>query len=261
MIDGRRALVLVGSAAVVSCLDGLRDVNGKPRLVVKGGGALRLRLGEDARLTKDLDASFRGDLDEAEQLIRQALHKGWSGFTGLLSDPEEIVRTGLKPPPRRYQLAVNYEGQRLTAFPLEIATAEASSGDNPEILTPTVSLSIFGLPDPDPVAFLPATWQVAQKLHACTETYTDGGPNTRVRDLLDILLIEDLIGIDDWPALRSACEETFAARKKHTWPPTITVYPVWDKLWEDITWEAKIRVTLDEAVAQVSRIIARTTKG
>lgn len=47
---------------------------------------------------------------------------------------------------------------------------------------------MFGLPDGERVALIPLPYQVAQKLHACTEV-RPGRDNDRFRDLIDLLLL------------------------------------------------------------------------
>jgi hypothetical protein len=95
-----------------------------------------------------------------------------------------------------------------------------------ECATPAPALSVFGLPDGDRVALLPLTYQVAQMLHACTEV-RPGRDNDRFRDLVDLLLLEELVAADDVPRLRFACEEVFALRDRTPWPPVVTVYAGW----------------------------------
>ncbi len=67
-------------------------------------------------------------------------------------------------------------------------------------------------------------YQIAQKLHACTEVKADED-NHRFTDLLDLQLLEG--AVDDWPAVRTACEEVFRLRAKHAWPSAVAVYPSW----------------------------------
>ena len=72
-------------------------------------------------------------------------------------------------------------------------------------------------------------YQVAQKLHACTEDCGEQ-TNQRARDLPDLLLIDRLaINDTDLPTIRAACVEIFTGRAKHPWPPVMTAWPTGQK--------------------------------
>jgi hypothetical protein len=259
-IPAGRARRLVGFVAVTAMIDGLRDQDGQPRLVLKGGASLQLRIGPKARATRDFDTAYNGDLDEARDLIDQALHVGWNHFAGRLSDEQEIVGAGVVPPPRRYRIRLTYRGKPFDTVAFEMSAAEGGSLDAPEIAPAAVSLAPVQLPDLDAVAFLPARYQVAQKLHACTEPPIPEHPNDRARDLYDIILIDDALAVTADPeALRQAGEEIFALRTRHPWPPTIVVQPSWPALWATIQQDEQTDLTLDDAVAKVTQLIGRAS--
>jgi Nucleotidyl transferase AbiEii toxin, Type IV TA system len=69
-------------------------------------------------------------------------------------------------------------------------------------------------------------YQIAQKIHACTEVFADGRENDRFRDLIDLALLRDLVD-DDLARVREACVEIFELRAKHNWPPAVTIYASW----------------------------------
>ena len=64
--------------------------------------------------------------------------------------------------------------------------------------------------------------QIGQKLHACTELYSQ----RRARDVLDILLI-DLLGKLDITAVRATAEQVFTQRATHDFPPSIRIPAEW----------------------------------
>lgn len=100
-------------------------------------------------------------------------------------------------------------------------------------------------------------WQIAQKLHACTEAFADG-ENDRFRDLIDLQLLEELVADDEWRDVKAACFEVFGGRGKQTWTPGVTVYESWEAgyraLAEDIGFAV---VDVHEAAAAVARLIDR----
>ena len=92
---------------------------------------------------------------------------------------------------------------------------------------PAQPLDAVRLTGPEDIACVSLRYQVAQKIHACTEVYADGGPNDRFRDLIDLQLLRELIRDDELPGVRAGCVEIFALRGKHAWPPDVTVWPDW----------------------------------
>jgi hypothetical protein len=70
---------------------------------------------------------------------------------------------------------------------------------------------------------------MAQKLHACTDPYDGAGQrgNDRVRDIVDLWLLEPLLGANGHRDLRTAVIETFNRRQKHLWPPAVVPTDQW----------------------------------
>lgn len=247
---------LVGVTVVARMLDGLQDDVGVERIGFKGGSALELQFGFRARASKDLDAAYRGELDEGLQLIRERLATGWNGFTAAVDDPEEVTRAGITPPPLRTKSKLRYRGRPFVTIPFEMAVAEGRSMSEPERLPSAVQLEPVQLEGPEMISFLPIRYQIAQKLHACTEDVGEP-PNQRVRDLHDLLLIEELaVDAGDYPAVREACIEIFEGRHRHAWPPTITVWPGWDQLWSNLVSDEGLTLALREAVTSVEAFVA-----
>ena len=54
---------------------------------------------------------------------------------------------------------------------------------------PAIPLGPFGLHGPEDVACVAVRYQIAQKLHACTEVFARGRTNNRFRDLIDVLML------------------------------------------------------------------------
>ncbi len=111
---------------------------------------------------------------------------------------------------------------------------------------------------PKGIPFLPVRYQVAQKLQACTEDTGDERSNQRARDLVDILLIEELALDDDqMSAARQACIETFELRGKHPWPPTVIAWPDWEAIWARLTQTERLDHSMAEAVIRVQNLVDR----
>lgn len=88
----------------------------------------------------------------------------------------------------------------------------------------------LGLPESSKVDCLSLRYQIAQKLHACTEQ-PDDKDNERAHDLVDLQLLMGLLDPDNLQAVREACEEIFASRDRQVWPPALQTPLPWAGLY------------------------------
>ena len=96
-------------------------------------------------------------------------------------------------------------------------------------------------------------YQIAQKVHACTERFADR-ENDRVHDLIDLQLMEELIEQHD--RVKQACVEVFALRATHPWAPTMTIEPNWPNTYATLAIELDFPVTdVADAAARVQALI------
>jgi hypothetical protein len=84
------------------------------------------------------------------------------------------------------------------------------------------------------VACLSLRFQIAQKIHACTERFPDR-ENERVHDLIDLQLMEELI--EDYGRVNAACVEVFDLRATHAWPPPLNIEPTWPDTYRQLAAE------------------------
>ncbi len=246
---------LVGVSALAAMLDGL-EVDGAPRLAFKGGAALEVRFGPRARASRDVDAVVNLSIDDAFGEIAERLQVGWEGFTGRLTERVEITRVGIVPAPERCQVKLSYRGKPFFTVPFELGHAEASSFTLVETLASRIDLDRVQLGPAGDVTVLNVHYQIAQKLHACTEI-PDEGDNPRVRDLYDILLLSGLAESEGLHLTRAACEDTFVHRNKHGFPPAIPDWPGWPRVWAALDIPDDARYPYEEARAGVEALIQR----
>ena len=76
-----------------------------------------------------------------------------------------------------------------------------------------------------------------------------GKRNERFRDLIDLLLMEELV--TDYAGLREACESVFRTRRAHDWPPSLEVPSHWIEPF------ARLARELDLVVSDAERGMAR----
>lgn len=90
---------------------------------------------------------------------------------------------------------------------------------------------LVGLPTSAAVPCMTLPWQIAQKIHACTDPVEEPRTNDRAHDLVDLHLLEALMGDEPLSETRSACAAVFATRGKHEWPATVVAYPHWGPIY------------------------------
>lgn len=238
---------------VLAALERLRNNENEPLFVLKGGVAMELRLGLEARATKDLDTVFRESMDEMLGELDEALQAGFGDFTFERSEAEKIGETNSQ----RVDVKLSYRGRRWGTVPLEIAPAEGDSLEDVDNVD-AIGIDDFGLEGPKKIPCLTIRYQIAQKLHACTEPPPEGkDENHRFHDLIDLLLLEDLITDGGLVDVRTACLDTFTVRAKHAWPPELVVYPSWPEAYERLAVEQDFPIAeVEKAAAQVRELIA-----
>jgi hypothetical protein len=122
----------------------------------------------------------------------------------------------------RVRLRLSYKGRTWGSVQLEMAPVELELDR-----VKAMSLDSLRVPLPEAANCVSLRYQVAQKLHACTEVFDEGRENDRFRDVMDILLVEDLLYDVGLAHVREACVDIFTVRNKHIWPPTVIVYDSW----------------------------------
>lgn len=238
---------------VAAILDHLRDENEEPMFVLKGGAALELRLGLRARATKDFDTVYRHLMEGMLDRLDEALRHGHGDFTATRSKPEKIAETGAQ----RLDIRLSYRGRSWATMQLEVAGTEGEAGREIDRV-PGKPLDSLGLDVPDEVPCVSVRYQIAQKLHACTEIPVAGRSNDRFRDLIDLLLLEQLVTNGEWVALREACEELFGLRAMHTWPPSVTVFASWPEPYRALAAEMAFPINdVQKAADAVAEFIIR----
>lgn len=243
----------LGFMAVVGMLDQARhDADGSPLFLVKGGVAMELRLDTGARATKDLDTAFRDSMDAVADRLDPALRAGYGDFSATRTELAPVKDTGAV----RCDIKLAYRTKPLITVQMEIAATEGAMGSEIDHV-PAKPLGHLGLSGPDTVPCVAIRWQIAQKLHACTELL-DNRENDRFRDLIDLQLLEALVAPDGWPSVRAACIDVFEGRAKHAWPPAVTIHTSWPAGYRALADDTGFSVaSVTDAAATVDRLIAR----
>ena len=240
-----------------------------PPSVVKGGTAMKLRVGEPgSRFTPDFDASRSAEiaLDDYIDELADLLAAGWSGFTGTVEQEDAATPDGV---PAEYvmqpfSIRLAFRGRHWLTVAFELGHDEIGSTKTPDLRIADDLVTLFaslGLDTPAPIPVLALDHQIAQKLHACTYVNPKSGQNDRAHDLVDLQILE-LEETIDMTAVAVTAERLFAARQGHDWPPTVVQYDRWETIYTEAASGLDVIDNVTDAVTWANDFIARAvTRG
>jgi hypothetical protein len=226
-----------------------------PNGAVKGGSSLKLRYGNKAtRFTRDLDTVRAEDLDIFISSLDEGLTTGWNGFTGKVirkqpAKPKNVPGEYVMQP---FEVKLSYNTASWHTVQLEIGNDEIGDTLSPEFYISPDIISIFeqlGFPTPRPVALMPISHQIAQKLHAVS-----GTNSARAHDLVDLQLIVSNETID-YTEIKETCQRLFAYRRLQKWPSKVSKGIDWDALYDTQKEGLDVLKSVDEAVDWVNLLI------
>ena len=229
--------------------------------VIKGGTGLKFRYGDKmTRVTLDLDAAWRTDLDGFLKGLKSRLAEGWCGFSG-----EVIVRKQASPRgiPFEYimqpcDVKLRYLGKAWYTVQLEIGHNEIGDADECEMVdVPEIMSEMFAflaLAKPSPIPAMRLEYQVAQKLHGASAP-----ASKRAHDLIDLQLIM-AEGAVDMGKTADLCRKLFRYRKVHEWPPTIVKGETWDAVYNYQKGSLPVLSTVDAAITWANELINKIDK-
>lgn len=214
---------------------------------IKGGFALILRLGEQARATRDVDANWRAtatSLEDALSIVEEMDDSDW--FTFDIGDARPLEGEG-EDGAYRYAVTATLDSRVFEQLILDVNIVGEHDPRPVEVVT--VSRNPFDFVDEPPlhVPMITPDHQLAEKLHAYTRHYS-GESSSRARDLFDMLVIAEQIALPDGATVTAAARETFRLRST-PWPPRLREPPDdWAHPWTTYTAAHALRWTsLDDA--------------
>lgn len=222
---------------------------------LKGGYSIELRA-ESARATKDIDISATGSLsdnDTQNQLLLQELQ---SRFSQDLNDFFEFNVSlgsddvdGAPYGGLRFSVEARVDGR-----PFETIAVDVGVGDytlNPLVQKKLDDVLGFAGIDPPTIQLIRAEQQFAEKLHAYTTPPKGIVPNSRVKDLVDMVILlrgKEMIAED----LKTTIGKTFARRKTHEFNPTLQPPPAdWQKPFSALAGEVGLELAIDQAFEEL----------
>ena len=161
--------------------------------VLKGGMALEVRLQDRARLTKDIDLGLRDVISDAESLHERVIAAlstdlDRDGFVFTVSVPGPLADDAAGDATWRLAASAELAGRPFGRVSLDVSPRIHELTTTERIALPN-SLDFAGIPSRT-VEVIDLNRHAAEKLHAMKRDFGDR-PNTRVRDLVDIVILAE----------------------------------------------------------------------
>lgn len=222
------------------------------RWVVKGGFALQLRIGNQARTTKDIDLLLREENNDIHGSLQSAgfMDLGdWFSFEVLSSQGEAFGVPGVS----RFHIRAILDGRLFEAFHIDVGAGDPIVGPV-DLLQSADFLGFAGL-KPVQIPCYPVNQQIAEKIHAYSRPRASGD-NTRVKDFADILLLAGLESIQ-FNDLIAAVHATFDFEGTHPIPKALPTPPSgWRQPFRRLSDEVGLeKISIDDAYQRVKDFI------
>lgn len=189
---------------------------------LKGGVALQYRLGAHSRFTKDLDLVLPSGAEVVSDIILNAIASEVDDYFTFSLQQSQQLDHGAEGSSVRFTLRAGLDGRLFENIVVDIGFDELSPLPV-ETISGTDFLEFAGIPSIT-APILPIEVHLAEKLHAYARSYSGDRQSSRVKDLIDIVLIGQ-----SFPLKASACigavRHTFASRVTHQVPSRFVLPP------------------------------------
>jgi predicted nucleotidyltransferase component of viral defense system len=202
--------------------------------VLKGGFALELRLGARARTTKDIDVDWAIGEDEAVELLLVAAEVRLDDRFGFAVERSQTA-DDLPGGGERWTVTAMLAGREFERVAIDIGFATKPVLE-PEKIASSHLLDFADI-SPVYVPIVAIEQHVAEKLHAYTRTYAADTPSSRVKDLVDLVVIAHT-STADAQRLAHAIRDIFERRATHPVPHAVPPPPSdWELGWRKLAAE------------------------
>lgn len=251
------SLVRLRKAVVFDRLLARLVVVAPDRWVLKGALALDFRLGARTRTTKDMDLAREDDEEAATADFIAAQSVDLGDF--FVFDIEKTRDLGEATGGAiRYRARAELAARLFEDVVIDVGFSGVLTG-KPDLLRGPELLTFADI-EPAVVPVLPLEQHVAEKVHAYTRSYGGGVASTRVKDLVDIVLIKSFATLDA-NRLGESLHRTFEIRGQQSVPVALPPPPrEWDaayrKLAKEVGQSPDVADGHAEAAALVDPVLA-----
>jgi len=230
--------------------------------VLKGGYAMQLRT-PSSRGTKDVDLAIRDgkllseDPEQQDRALSEILLKQAAldlndffqfTITGPIKDINAAPYGGA-----RFHVEAIVDARSFEKFHLDIGIGDVWV-EPLETLTSRAFLDFMGL-EAQKFPVIPKEQQFAEKIHAYSLPRDEGRQNSRVKDLVDMVLLISAKEMDS-TKLQDAIAATFKRRSTHEFNSTLATPPTnWSAPFADLAKECTISTEMDSAFQLVQTFI------
>jgi hypothetical protein len=219
--------------------------------ILKGGYEMEIWF-QTARATRDLDFTLKTmPAGTADAILASLQDIGAQDIGDFFTFSVEAAAMELAGAPyggARYPVDATMAGRIFVKFHVDVGVGDVVV-DPVETVQTRDWLSFAGLPAPA-IRVIQREQQFAEKLHAYTLP-RQGAPNSRVRDILDLILLVRS-GTLDSTRIRAALHRTFARRNTHRLPAQLDEPPLdWGLPFATMAEECSIKVSLGDAFTEV----------
>ena len=230
--------------------------------LLKGGYAMELRL-KTARTTRDMGLALKQlpmptrDWDDNASTVLEVLREVGQldledFFTFVFGDAVQDLDAAPYGG-ARFPVDARLAGRSFVKFHLDVSSGDVLR-EPYESLSGRDWLGFAGIASTSFRAVSPEE-QFAEKLHAYTLPRV-GRENTRVKDLVDLVLLIERTGMND-ARLPKAIRETFQRRKTHGVPPSLAVPPAsWSKPFSEMAVECGLEPKLENQFELVAKFFS-----
>jgi hypothetical protein len=224
--------------------------------LLKGGYAMELRL-QRARTTKDIDLTVAAGMEGGQARLLALLQDSASvmvddDFFRFTIGASVMALEGAPEGGARYPVIASLAGREFTRFHVDVGIGD-------EVVLPIEHISSRDWLDfagiaPVVCPAISREQQFAEKLHAFTKP-REAGPNSRVKDLIDMALLIHMGGIDR-QKLNEALRLTFNRRGTHDLPPEPPQPPeTWQRPYARLADECGLNWSMDQSVRAVAELL------
>ncbi len=196
--------------------------------VLKGGFALELRLGGRARTTKDIDIDWIVGEEEATELLLDAAALEMDDMFSF-DLQRAVVDHELAGGGQRWMVRAELAGRDFERVVIDVGFGKPPVVE-PVVLEASRLLEFAEIPS-IAVPALAVEQHLAEKLHAYSRTYASDRPSSRVKDLVDMVVIAHTTTVHG-ERLGQAVAAIFERRATHELPKALAPPPRdWTRPW------------------------------
>lgn len=237
-----------------------RRLSDDDRWVLKGGYLLEARLAHRARTTRDLDlaTALAADADPLREAFAAVLDRDpdTDFLRFSITGASALRPDGAGHGGRRFSVEVRMAGRIFDRVRVDVVARVGETSGGTELITLPAPVDGVDL-GPANVLAVDVAQHAAEKFHAICRTYAGDRPSTRVKDLVDVVLLVEAGLLPD-PRLPDRLRTVFAARDGQDPPLDLPEPPAsWARDYEALITDVGAATATVEAAMAVATAVFR----